>query len=131
MSLNLEIIGSIHHVGETKFVTDTFSKREFVVHVKDEKNPKYDDYIQMQMVMDNCDKLDDVHFQDEVKVQVNLRGREYDRRDGSGKGYFNSLDAWRIETLQKAAADMAEAQTANDVPPPPPEPESGDDELPF
>jgi len=101
MSVNLEIIGNIHHIAETEFVTEKFSKREFVLHIENEQNHNWDDYLQLQMTMDNCDKLDNIGFRDKVKVQVNLRGREYEKRDGSGKGYFNSLDAWKIEVLEK------------------------------
>lgn len=135
MSLSIEIIGNVHYIGETEFVTERFSKREFVLHIENEKNPKWDDYIQLQMTMDNCDLLDNIGFRDKVKVQVNLRGREYERKDGSGKAYFNSLDAWKIEVLEKAQQepDIPE-QPVQPVQPVPEQPEQKDavnDDLPF
>ncbi len=101
MSLSIEVSGSIHHIAETVFVTDKFSKREFVIHISDEKNAKYDDFIQLQMTMDNCDKLNGLLFGDKVKCQVNVRGREWEKKDGSGKAYFNTLEAWKIEVVEK------------------------------
>ena len=131
MSIQIEIIGKIHHIAETVFVTDTFSKREFIVHVEDEKNSKYDDYIQMQMVMDNCDRLNGLHFQDEVKVQCNIRGRKYQRKDGSGEGYFNSMDAWKIEVIEKAHVAMPEPPPPETQTQPLPPKESAAEDLPF
>lgn len=102
MSINLEIIGTIHHIAETVFVTDKFSKREFVILVQDEKNPKYDDFLQLQMTGDKCDLLDGLAFGGKVKAQVNVRGRMWEKKDGSGKAYFNTLEAWKIEVVEKA-----------------------------
>lgn len=107
MSLSIEVSGSIHHIAETVFVTDKFSKREFVIHIQDEKNAKYDDYLQLQMTGDNCDKLIGLLFGDKVKCQVNVRGREWEKKDGSGKAYFNTLEAWKIEVVEKAATQEA------------------------
>ena len=40
---------------------------------------------------------------DTVRVECYLRGKEYDRKDGSGKAVFNSLTVSRIEVIEKAA----------------------------
>lgn len=107
MSINIEVSGTIHHIAETVFVTDKFSKREFVIHIQDEKNSKYDDYLQLQMTGDNCDRLNGLLFGDKIKAQVNLRGREWEKKDGSGKAYFNTLEAWKIEVVEKAQQEQA------------------------
>jgi len=126
MSINIEITGKIHHIAETVFVTDKFSKREFVLHIEDEKNSKYDDFIQLQMTMDNCDRLNGLHFGDKVKVQVNVRGREWEKKDGSGKAYFNTLEAWKIEVVeQNQPVPIPAAQQ------PQQKPEIVDNNLPF
>ena len=134
MSLSIEVSGSIHHIAETVFVTDKFSKREFVIHISDEKNAKYDDYLQLQMTGDNCDKLTGLLFGDKVKCQVNVRGREWEKKDGSGKAYFNTLEAWKIEVVEKVATqqempEMPQQATAEKQPQP--QTEAADGDLPF
>jgi translation initiation factor IF-3 len=130
MSVSIEIIGNIHYIAETVMVTDKFQKREFVLHIQDGRNSKYDDYIQLQMTMDNCDKLNSVATGDKVKVQVNVRGREWEKKDGSGKAYFNTLEAWKIEVVEAAMPEATpemptpELESAT-------QPEVTDKELPF
>lgn len=133
MSISLEIIGTIHHIADTQVISDKFSKREFVLYVEDEAYPQYSDHILLQLTQDKCDVIDAYGFRDKVKVQVNLQGREYERKDGTGKAYFNSLNAWKIEMIEKygsipeppaTPSPMPESTTAT--------PQSGTtDDLPF
>ena len=102
MSISVEITGKVHYIGGTQQVSDKFRKRELVIHVEDEKNPQYDDFISIQFGNDACSKLDGLAFQDEVKVQTNLRGRQYaDKKTGEVK-FFNSIDGWKVEVVKKA-----------------------------
>ena len=47
----------------------------------------------------------------DVKIGINLRGREWVNPEGETK-YFNSIQGWRIETLQ--------IETSSEIPPVPP-----------
>ena len=47
----------------------------------------------------------------DVKIGINLRGREWVNPEGETK-YFNSIQGWRIETLQ--------IETSSEMPPIPP-----------
>ena len=48
-----------------------------------------------QVTQDKCTILDSFNPGDEIRVQFNLRGREWNGPQGIK--YFNTLEAWRIE----------------------------------
>lgn len=105
MSISLEIEGKIQEIFQEQQVTDKFKKRDFVVLVENEQNPQYSDEIIIQFAQDKCAKLDGISVGDKVKVAVNLQGRSYNKRDNSGKGYMNTISAWKIEVIEKVAVD--------------------------
>tara|TARA_R110000765_G_scaffold420370_1_gene525331 strand:+ start:2533 stop:2772 length:240 start_codon:yes stop_codon:yes gene_type:complete len=53
----------------------------------------------VELVQDKCDLLDQYNVGDAVKVSINLRGREWINPEGVAK-YFNSVQGWRIESVQ-------------------------------
>ena len=75
-----------------KEISDKFSLQEFVVTVGD----KYPQPVKFQVSNKNIEKISDVQGGDELIVHFNLRGREWENKEGE-KVYFNSLDVWRIE----------------------------------
>jgi hypothetical protein len=86
--------GVVKTIGPTVNVTEKFSKREFVIEMKDGMYPQS---IQFQMAQDKCSLLDTVGIGQDVEVSFNLRGREWtDPKTGQIK-VFNTLDAFRIE----------------------------------
>ncbi len=118
----IEVNGKIYKIFETKQITERFTKREFVVEVEDGKYPQH---VLFQMTGDRCSNLDSFREGQEIRVEFNLRGREWTSPKGEVK-YFNSLDVWRIEPLQSSAAG------ASDGPPPPSEPPGDMDmDIPF
>lgn len=89
-----QIKGRIIAKNDTKSVgANNFQIREFVV----EDNGQYPQKIPMQLVKDNVSMLDAYKVGDEVTCHCNVNGREYDKKDNSGKGYFLSLTVWRME----------------------------------
>jgi hypothetical protein len=93
---------------------------------------QYPQHISVQFVQDKTDLLNSYKVGQEVKISINLRGREWTSPQGEVK-HFNTIQGWRIEALQVEAA-------SGDMPPVPPteafEPVSdlkdGDhDDLPF
>ena len=96
----MEIVGSIKKIDETKtFGASGFRKREMVV-TTDEQYPQM---LLIEFVQDKCDALDNFKIGENVKVSINLRGREWINPEGEAK-YFNSIQGWRIEKLQSAAS---------------------------
>lgn len=105
----MEVQGKIKLIGETAtFGNNGFRKREIVV-TTDEQYPQH---IMVEFVQDKCDLLNSYAVGQDVKISINLRGREWTNPQGEVK-YFNSIQGWRIENLQAAA-------TNPDIPPVPP-----------
>ncbi len=93
----MEVSGKVKVVGAEQQVSATYKKRELVVST-DEQYPQH---IAIEFVQDKTDLLNDVGVGDEVKVSINLGGREWVNPQGEPK-YFNSVKGWRIEVTQKA-----------------------------
>jgi hypothetical protein len=66
----------------------------------------------VEFVQDKCDLLNNFGAGQAVKISINLRGREWVNPQGETK-YFNSIQGWRIESLQ-------EEVNAPGIPPVPP-----------
>ena len=125
----MEVQGRIKMLGETQtFGSNGFRKREIVVTTEEQ----YPQHIMVEFVQDKTDLLNSYQVGQQVKININLRGREWVNPQGETK-YFNSIQGWRIEALQAEAA-------GGNVPPVPPmdafEPagdlkEEDHDDLPF
>ena len=124
----MEIQGKVKMIGETQtFGSNGFRKREIVVTTEEQ----YPQHIMVEFVQDKTELLNNYQVGQNVKISINLRGREWVNPQGETK-YFNSIQGWRIENLSSA--------TPEDMPPVPPadafEPatdlnEEDHDDLPF
>ena len=105
----MEVQGRIKVIGETQtFGNNGFRKREIVVTTEEQ----YPQHIMVEFIQDKTELLNNYQVGQQVKININLRGREWVNPQGETK-YFNSIQGWRIETLQ--------AQTTNEnMPPVPP-----------
>jgi len=105
----MEVQGKIKLIGETQtFGSNGFRKREVVVTTEEQ----YPQHIMIEFVQDKTDLLNTYQVGQQVKVSINLRGREWTNPQGEVK-YFNSIQGWRIEALQQEAAN-------DNMPPVPP-----------
>lgn len=96
----MEVIGKVKLIGETQtFGSNGFRKRELVV-TTDEQYPQM---IMIEFVQDKVDLLNNYAVGQDVKVSINLRGREWINPQGEAK-YFNSVQGWRIENVSAAPA---------------------------
>lgn len=87
-------------VEQTKEVGSSgFRKRDIVV-TTDEQYPQH---ISVQFVQDKCELLDAYKVGDNVKVDINLRGREWTNPQGETV-YFNTIQGWRIGKVQDGNA---------------------------
>ncbi|MEO1437928.1 MAG: DUF3127 domain-containing protein, partial [Bacteroidota bacterium] len=111
-------------------VSERFKKREFVL-LKDENG--YPQYIKFQLTQDRCSELDPFAEGDELKVQFDIKGNEYKKRDTNEIMYFTNLNAWRIEKGgAENVAPPAENNPTNSFPSANDEPPiEADDDLPF
>ena len=124
----MEVQGKIKLIDETKtYGSNGFRKREMVVTTEEQ----YPQHIMIEFVQDKTDLLNNFQVGQNVKVSINLRGREWVNPQGETK-YFNSIQGWRIENMDQAVSA--------DMPPLPPEDafepatdfnEDDHDDLPF
>lgn len=104
----MEVLGKIKWIDETKtYGNNGFRKRELVVTTEEQ----YPQNILIEFIQDKCDLLNSYQVGQDVKIGINLRGREWVNPEGETK-YFNSIQGWRIETLQ--------IETSSEMPPVPP-----------
>lgn len=96
----MEVTGRVKMVEQTKEVGSSgFRKRDIVV-TTDEQYPQF---ISVQFVQDKCDILDAYKVGDNVKIDINLRGREWTNPQGETV-YFNTIQGWRIGKVQDGTA---------------------------
>ena len=101
----MEVTGRVKMVDQTKEVGSSgFRKRDIVV-TTDEQYPQH---ILVQFVQDKCDLLNNFQVGENVKIDINLRGREWTNPQGETV-YFNTIQGWRIAKLQTEAP--AQGQT--------------------
>jgi len=124
----MELQGKIKLIGETQtFGSNGFRKREVVITTEEQ----YPQSIMIEFTQDKADLLNAYSVGQNVKISINVRGREWVNPQGETK-YFNSINGWRIENIDQSVS--------NDMPPMPPadafEPASDlkteeHDDLPF
>ena len=96
----MEFKGKIKKV-EEKQVKGTFEFRKIIIETQ-ESDPKYNQTICVDFTGKNCGLLD-ANFCKVgtfVKVQYNLRGREWTNPAGQTL-YFTTINGWRIEEVSE------------------------------
>jgi single-stranded DNA-binding protein len=99
----MEVTGRIKVINAEQQISASFKKRELVV-TTDEQYPQI---IMVEFTQDKCDLLNNYNPGEEVKVSINLRGREWVNPQGETK-YFNSIQGWRIEKAGQAAPQQGQ-----------------------
>lgn len=101
ISKEMVITGKLHAKFDAQHVSDSFTKRNFVVETLE--NPLYPQLISFELNQDRCGVIDRFNVGDSIEVTFNLRGREWTNPQGE-KMYFNSLEAWRVQKAESAPA---------------------------
>ena len=73
-----------------------FTKKEFVLETEGD----YPELVKFELIKDKCSLLDNFEIDDNINVEFNLKGREW-----NGK-YFTNLQAWRIKKLLTEGAPV-------------------------
>jgi hypothetical protein len=105
----MEVVGTLKAKFDTQKVSDRFQKREFVLTT--EASTPYPQHVSFQVTQDKCNILDQFGDGEEIKVQFNLRGREWNGPQGIK--YFNTLEAWRIEKVSGGNSSGPSSQNSN------------------
>lgn len=113
----MELEGKIKLIEKTEsFGNNGFQKRVFVLVTDHDKD--YPQHIKLEFHKDKCQLLDNFKVGQEVKVGININGREWTDPQGNVK-HFNSIVAWFIKDLKEYNASPTKKQkeeVADDLP---------------
>lgn len=125
----MELQGTVKKIFEIQSFPSGFQKREMVILTQEQ----YPQPISIEFLSEKISLLDHISEGDQVKIGINIRGREWTNPEGQVK-YFNSITGWRLEKISEtspepvqaaSAASQAEASNEN------PFAEEDEDDLPF
>lgn len=105
----MDITGILKVKSEAQQVSEKFKKREFVLT---DNSSQYPQHVSFQLTQDKCNLIDNYAVGSEIKVHFNLRGREWTSPKGEIK-YFNTLEAWRIETISAGSGATTSPSAGN------------------
>lgn len=127
----MELQGTVKKIFETQTFASGFQKREMVILTQEQ----YPQPINIEFLSEKINLLDNISEGENIKVGINIRGREWTNPQGETK-YFNSITGWRIEkvydnssaeptSVTPAPQNSAPASNSN------PFADDEDDDLPF
>ncbi|WP_124641905.1 MULTISPECIES: DUF3127 domain-containing protein [Amniculibacterium] len=128
----MELQGTVKKLTEIQTFASGFQKRELILLTQEQ----YPQPISIEFLQDKINLLDNVVEGENVKIGINIRGREWTSPQGEVK-YFNSITGWRLEKVfDNAAAQPTQAapntaQAASPASQGNPFTEDEDDDLPF
>jgi hypothetical protein len=106
----MEIQGKIKQIFPSQMIgANGFEKRDLVI-VTEETYPQT---IIIQFTQQRCDLLNNLQVGQNVKVYINIKGREWTNPQGEIK-YFNTIEGWKIEVIQ--TTNVAYQQQAQQAP---------------
>lgn len=122
--MSFELTGKLIEKFDTKQVSSSFKKREFVIEKKESAaGREFIETIKFQLLQDKADLLDQFEVNDELTVSFNIKGNRWEK-DGK-VSYFNNLDAWRLTKASNEASQTPPPPSMDEIPP------EMDDDLPF
>lgn len=102
-SNQFDITGHLSEVFPPQQVSEKFRKREFILKTEDQ----YPEHVKFQLVQDKTSLVDNLQVGARVKVDFNLRGRNFDK--GGTSTNFTNLEAWRLTLVPEVETATAEA----------------------
>ena len=113
--------GKLHKIYDTEQKSASFQAREFVIEMQDGQYPQM---VKFQLVQDKCNLVDGYSEGEDVSIDFDLRGREW-----NGK-YFTNLQAWRIGRADGGQGGGGQSQPQH-APAAAPAGGDFDDDIPF
>ena len=98
--------GELKTIKDKVNITDSFSKREFVVT---DNSGQYPQHIIFELIQDSCGVIDSYKVGDMIEVYFNIRGREWVSPSKEVK-YFNTFNAWEITEMSNSSMVKADAK---------------------
>jgi single-stranded DNA-binding protein len=110
---NCKVTGTIHLINETKeFGTNGFRKREVVLV---QNQGKYDNYIPVTFILDQCEDADELTAGAEVTIEYRLNGRKWTSPEGEDK-YFVNLEVMNVVNIAMEHAVESAQEEKEDIP---------------
>lgn len=109
----MEITGIVKQIGQTQQVSDKFKKRDLILTT--DASGTYPQHVSIQVTQDKTVMLDNLTIGQEVKCQINLRGREWVSPSGEVK-YFNTIECWRLEVIGEQIKPAVVQPPSDDLP---------------
>ncbi len=103
----MELQGTVKKVFETQTFASGFQKREMILLTQEQ----YPQPISIEFLSDKINLLDNLHEGENIKVGINIRGREWTNPQGEVK-YFNSITGWRVEKATDSPSEPVHATPA-------------------
>ena len=91
----MKLVGNLKIKKDAIQVSESFSKREFVLTVVD---GAFSNDILIQLVKDKVTLINDINIGDMLEVETNLKGKEWNSPSGEVK-YFNSIECWKVTKI--------------------------------
>lgn len=104
----MELQGTIKKLSELQTFPSGFQKKECVLMTQEQ----YPQPINIEFLSEKAAILDGFHEGDDVKIGINIRGREWTSPQNEVK-YFNSIVGWRIEKVTGSTAEPTQASPSN------------------
>ncbi len=95
-----QLTGVLREIYDVQEISDKFRKRDIVVT---DSSTQYEQHIKMQVTQDRCEVFDKLNVGDEVTVHFNIRGKQYQKKDGTGHDYFTTLEVWKVEANSRGS----------------------------
>ena len=106
----MEIQGRIKQIFPSQMLGQNgFEKRDLVITTEEQ----YPQTIIIQFTQQRCDLLDSLQVGQNVKVYINIRGREWTNPQGETK-YLNTIEGWKIDVIQ--TTNVANQQPVQQAP---------------
>ena len=123
----MEISGKIKWIDEIRtYGSNGFRKKELVITTQEQ----YPQNILIEFTQEKCELLDKYEIDDNIKIGINIRGREWINPEGQTK-YFNSIQGWRIEKIEIPDIENKSESFTTNTEPPSQDFNEEEDDLPF
>lgn len=107
----MDIKGTIVEIRPTEAKgVSNFQVRTFVIEVQNNRDTRYNDFLEFQLTGQRCVMLDCMRVGQLVNVAFDIRGRKWTGKENQIR-YFNSLVAWNIVLTEQQSGN---AQTTPD-----------------
>lgn len=100
----MEIQGKFLKASEIETAESGYQYQEFYLDISlfnQYTGEKMENILKFQIGGGRIEYLSRIQKEDRVKVFFDIKGKIYDRKDGTGKGHYQTLNAYKVEKLEE------------------------------